>query len=273
MPAEPRLRVAWTDRWYRPVAFGVSLLILVCGATLLAVFWPPNAVHAGGDLVHYLDGVRRWWSTGSPYLPNEVAGTFDYNVETFLHPPISLPFFAPWLVLPAILWWAVPLGITAALVVSWRPAPWTWPLIAFGLGQPPFHQALLWGNSDLWIMAALGLGLVAGWPAAFIFIKPTLAFLAPVGYRRRSWWILTAALGVACLPFGLLWIDWTRVVLNSPAEPWYGLRNLAWVAIPLIAWAGRTRPLPGRARIVASLGVRRSPGDPDSAVPQPHPDL
>lgn len=240
------------------MAFGLSVLILVCGAVLFAVFWPPNALHAGEDLVHYLDGVRRWWSTGSPYLPNELAGTFDYQVTTFLHPPISLPFFVPWLVLPAILWWAIPLGITTALVAAWRPAPWTWPLIAFGLGQPPFHQALLWGNSNLWVMAALGLGLVAGWPAALISIKPSLAFLALVGFRRRSWWVLTGALAFASLPFGLLWVDWVRVVLNSPANPDYGLGHLPWVAIPLIAWAGRTRPLPSRARLVASLGLRRS---------------
>lgn len=272
MASVARLRAAWAGRWYRPVAFGLSVLILVCGAALLAVFWPPNAVHIGEDFVHYLDGVQRWWSTGSPYLPNEVAGTFDFEVDTFLHPPISIPFFALWLVLPAILWWAIPLGITGALVVAWRPAPWTWPLIAFGLGQPQFHQALLWGNSNLWVMAALGLGLVAGWPAAFIFIKPTLAFLALVGCRRRWWWVLTGALALACLPFGLLWIDWTRVVLNSPAEPDYSLRHLPWVAIPLIAWAGRTRQLPSRARIVASLGVRRSFGDSHSAVPQARPE-
>ena len=54
------------SRWYRPVAFGVTVLILVCGIALLTAFWPSNAVHTGDDLVHYLDGVRRWWATGSP---------------------------------------------------------------------------------------------------------------------------------------------------------------------------------------------------------------
>src|SRR3954451_2620758 len=101
-------RSALANQWYRPLAVGLTVLILLCGALLLASFWPSNAAHAGEDLTHYLDGVRRWLATGSPYLPNEVARSFDYEVETFLHPPVSLIFFAPWLVLPAILWWAVP---------------------------------------------------------------------------------------------------------------------------------------------------------------------
>jgi hypothetical protein len=241
--------VRFREHWYRPLAFGLTVLVLVAGAALLAVFWRSNAIHAGEDLSHYLDGVRRWWLTGSPYLPNEVAGPFGYEVETFLHPPIAIPLLAPWLVLPAILWWAIPIGITAVLVVAWRPAPWTWPLIAFGLAQPQLHQALLWGNSNLWVMAGLGLGLVFGWPAALILVKPSLGFLALVGYRHPSWWIAAGLLALSSILFGSLWSEWIRVVLNSPAEADYGLRNLPWVLIPLIAWAGRTRyrsarPLP-----------------------------
>ena len=229
------------SRWYRPVAFGLTVLILVCGVALITAFWPSNASHTGDDLVHYLDGVRRWWATGRPYLPNEVAGPFDYEVETFLHPPVSVLFFAPWLVLPAILWWAIPLATTAALVAAWRPAPWTWPLMAIGLADPQFHQALLWGNSNLWIMLALGLGLVIGWPAALILMKPSLAFLALVGYRHRSWRVAVAVIALACLPFGLLWVDWVKVLMNSPASPTYGLPQTPWVLLPLIAWLGRRR--------------------------------
>jgi hypothetical protein len=238
--------------WYRPVAFALTVLILVCAVALITAFWPANAVHVGEDLTHYLDGARRWWATGSPYLPNEVAGTFDYEVETFLHPPISIPFLLPWLVLPAVLWWAMPIGVTAALVVAWRPAPWTWPLIALGLAQPDLHQALLWGNSNLWIMAGLGFGLAVGWPAALILIKPSLGFLAFIGVRRRSWWIVAIAVALCCIPFGSLWIQWAKVILNSPAGADYGLRNLPWVVIPLVAWAGRTRPLPTRAAMAAA---------------------
>ncbi|HEY7131891.1 MAG TPA: hypothetical protein VH440_06545 [Candidatus Limnocylindrales bacterium] len=233
--------IGFRDRWYRPLALGLALLTLAVGAALLAAFWPANAIHVGDDLDHYLDGVRRWWLTGSPYLPQEVAGPFDYEVETFLHPPVAIPFLALWLVLPAVLWWAIPLGFTAILVIAWRPAPWTWPLIAFGLAQPQLHQALLWGNSNLWVMAGLGLGLAYGWPAALILLKPSLGILALVGAPRHAWWLVAGVVVLASIPFGTLWGAWVRVVLNSPAEADYGLRNLPWVAIPLIAWAGRTR--------------------------------
>jgi hypothetical protein len=228
-------------RWYGPLAFGLAVVFLLCGAVLLSVSWRVNGMHAGEDLVHYLDGVRRWWATGNPYLPNEIARPFDYEVETFLHPPVSILFFAPWLVLPPILWWAIPIGITAGLVIAWRPAPWTWPLLAFGLAQPPLHEALIWGNSNLWLTAALALSLVGGPWAALFLIKPSLGMLAFVGIRRTSWWKTAAVIALLCVPFGLLWLDWAKVILNSPADATYSLRNLPWVLLPVVAWAGRTR--------------------------------
>jgi hypothetical protein len=93
-----------------------------------------------------------------------------------------------------------------------------------------------------------------------------LAFLALVGYRRRSWWAVVVALGLASIPFGFLWIEWIRVVLNSPADADYGLRNLPWVAIPLVAWAGRSRdPEPSARAQTAS----RAPGsEPRESTPQ-----
>lgn len=232
------------SRWYRPICVGLTAAVLAVAVVFVWVFWLANRQHFGEDLEHYLDGTRRWWATGSPYLPWEVAGKFDYEVETFLHPPVSVLFFAPWAFLPPILWWAVPIGIVTALVVLWRPAPWTWPLIAFGLGQPQLHQALLWGNTNLWLAACLGLGLVIGWPAVFLLLKPSIGMFGIVGIHRRSWWVMAIPIGVLCIPFGLLWVDWVRVVLNSPADATYGIRNLPWLLIPVIAYVGRTRELP-----------------------------
>jgi hypothetical protein len=228
-------------RWYRPLAFGFAVLFLFCGVVLLWAFWPPNAGNTGADLVHYVDGAERWWATGSPYLPNEVAGAFNYETETFLHPPVSVLLFAPWVVLPPILWWAIPIGIVAAHILAWRPAPWTWPLLAFGLAQPPFHQALLWGNSNLWLAAALALALGGGGWAALFLLKPSLGMLAVFGMHRRSWWLTAGIIALVCVPFGLLWVDWLKVLLNSPVDGTYGLPNLPWVLMPVIAWVGRTR--------------------------------
>lgn len=250
---ETKRRPAEAGRWYRPVMFGLAFFMLVVAALMFAVFWPNNGLHWGEDLVHYLDGVRRWWATGSPYLPNEVAGPFDYEIETFLHPPVSLLWFAPWLVLPAFLWWAIPIGVTAYLVWAWRPKPWTWPLMAFGLAQPQFHQAFLWGNTNLWLTACLALALVGGPWAAFFLVKPSLGMLAIVGIRRRSWWVLAIAGLVLCIPFGALWIEWMKVLLNSPADPTYGIRNLPWVLIPAYAYLGRTRDV-SAAREVTVFG-------------------
>ena len=249
------------ERWYRPLACALTVLFLVCGAVLLVSFWSPNAVHVGDDLEHYLDGVERWWTTGNPYLPNEIAGRFDYERETFLHPPVSILFFAPWLVLPPVLWWVIPIGITLAHVVAWRPAPWTWPLIAFGLAQPQLHHALLWGNTNLWLTAALTLALTGGPWAALFLVKPSLGVLALVGIHRRSWWRTTALIAAISIPFGFLWVDWAKVLLHSPADLTYGLRNLPWVLIPVIAWAGRSRDARFRLALPQDIavlgGVRR----------------
>ena len=69
-----------------------------------------------------------------------------YGQETFLHPPIALYLFAPFTILPLALWWAIPLTAIGYCIVSWRPAMWSWPILALALAWPRFHGALLAGN-------------------------------------------------------------------------------------------------------------------------------
>jgi hypothetical protein len=195
----------------------------------------------GYDFEHYLDAARRWIETGTPYLPSEVAGPFDYSPLTFLHPPVSLWLFTPFLVLPAVLWWAIPLGIVGSSVWSWRPAPWSWPLLAAAVAYPRFQAMVIVGNTDLWVWAALALGLRYGWPALAIVIKPSLAFLALVGARHRSFWLGIPVLVVACLPFGSLWLEWIAVVQNSPGDIAYSALSLPWLLAPVVAWVARRR--------------------------------
>lgn len=219
------------------VAAGVLLL------AAFGVFWnqwtnPATWSFNGMDIHGYMAATHRWLDTGTPYVASEVAGPFAYNgAESFLHPPVSLWLFAPFLVLPLQLWWALPIAATVWVVWSWHPAPWSWPLLAAALVWPTTQVALFTGNTDLWILAAVALGLRFGWPALLVVVKPSLIPLVFVGARRRSWWIGAAIVAALCLPFGVLWLDWLHVIQNSPADLGYSGRSYVFVlGIPLIAW-------------------------------------
>ncbi len=238
------------ERWGRPVAVGVSALILFAGALLFtAAATGRFGQYWGYDVGHYLDGARRFLDTGTPYLPNEVAGPFEYAPETFLHPPIALLLFVPFLWLPIILWWVIPLGTVAWCAWSWRPAYWAWPTMAFAVAYTRFHDALIVGNSDLWVWAGVAAGLRFGWPAIVVVVKPSLGPLVLAGARHRSWWLAAFVVLVASLPFWTLWVDWLRVVRNSPADFSYSLPNLPYLVMPIIWWAARRRPEAPTARM------------------------
>ena len=209
------------------------------------------------DYGHYIDGARRWVETGSPYLPSELAGRFQFSDLTFLHPPVALDVFAPFLFLPAALYWLIPIGGTAAVIAAWRPARWTWPVMALLLNWPRFIGAVVVGNSDLWVAFFLALGFRVGWPILLLVIKPSVAPFAlaelaallcvdAIPVRRRTEIGLAAALLVlAAVPFGTLWFSWLTVIRNSPADPLYSIGSLPWLMVPAVAWIGRQR---GRRR-------------------------
>lgn len=226
----------------RPVrlaAFALAVVLLgYAGLVLYATATTTFAGLAGLDLDAYLAATRRWLASGTPYLANEVAGPFAYAPLTFLHPPLALLLFVPFLVLPAVLWWAIPVALTVVAIGSLRPAPWTWPLMAAGLCVPSFSAAFVVGNTDLWVCAFLAAGLRWGWPAVLIVAKPSLIPLAFVGAVDRAWWISAAVLGAVALAFGSLWLDWLHVVLNSPGSILYSLGAVPWLLFPVIARLG-----------------------------------
>lgn len=232
------------------VWFTIAVVILLLAgvrlyATIDAPWW--QGLWAN-DLIHYELGVDRWLATGSPYPPEQVAAPFTYDQRTFLHPPIALPLFLAFKVLPWPLFWIVPLGLLAYVVWSYRPAPWTWPLMALPLLLYPIGGMLISGNSDLWTWGLFAAGVRWGWPAVLLAVKPSVAFAAVVGIRRRSWWIGAGLVALACLPFGTLWLEWVRVILNSPATPLYSIGNLAIFSIPVIARLGGPDGYPDRLR-------------------------
>jgi hypothetical protein len=241
-------RLGWARKWTRPAAVGLTLALAAAGIVELRAALSDIGVSIIGlDIGHYLDGTRRWLDTGSPYLQAEVAASFDFGPLTFLHPPLGLWLFLPFLFLPAVLWWAIPLGVVASLIVSWRPAPWTWPLMVGALVFSRFHVPLIVGNTDLWVWAGVAAGLRFGWPALVVAVKPSLGPLVLAGARHRSWWIGAAIVAAACIPFGALWLDWLAVIRHSPFGLTYSISNLPWLVVPIVAWAARSRTVHPRS--------------------------
>ncbi len=238
----------------------VDLTIFFGALATYQVYWGWTIglrAYAGWDFGHYVDAARRWLETGSPYLGSEISGQFRFSDLTFIHPPIALYLFAPFVVLPAVLFWAIPIVGTAAVIALWRPAPWTWPLMAFLLNWPRFIGSVVVGNSDLWVVFFIALGLRFGWPVLLLAIKPSIAPFALIDIAAlirvdavpvRRWREIALAailLVLAALPFGTLWFAWLSVIRNSPADPLYSIGAVPWLIVPAIAWFGRRR---GRRR-------------------------
>lgn len=229
-------------RQWRLFMFALTAVLLLLAAfRLYATFTAPWwAGHWGTDLIHYVGAMQRWFDTGSPYVPSEVAGSFTYTEQTFLHPPISIILFAPFLVLPWALFWIIPLAVFGYSVLAWKPAPWTWPLMALPLIVYPVGAIILNGNTDMWMWACFAAGLRWGWPAAFMVVKPSLAIFGLVRVTSKRWWLVTAALAAFSLALIPWWIEWVQVVLHSPGGLLYSAGNVWMFLIPVIARIGRT---------------------------------
>lgn len=195
-----------------------------------------------GDFHGYLDGAQRFLSTGTPFTPEQLSGSWQAMPDSFIHPPSALPLFLPFLWLPALLWWAIPLGVLGYCIARLRPAPWAWPVMALLLCWPRSYTYVLAGNTDMWVAAAIAAGAVWGWPAVLAGIKPTVFPLALLFARDRRWWAAGMALGVLTLPWWYLWPQWLSVVATSPYGVGYSLWSLPFLAIPVVAWVSRRRP-------------------------------
>ena len=243
-PRGPGLRTGFSIRFIGPrVAAGV--LLSVAGWELplqlqeLAgrVGWAP-----GSDFAFYRGVAQRWLETGSFYLPAQLAGPYGMVLNRdVLYPPTALYLFTPFLWLPPAVWWGVPIFVLCYALWRWRPAAWAWPILAFGLVWPRTQGALLLGNTDLWIAAAVAGGLLWGWPAILAALKPTFLALALVGATRRSWWIGWTVFAAINVPLLGLWSDYL-VTLGNSGIPWtYSLLNVVLPLLPLAAWLARVR--------------------------------
>jgi hypothetical protein len=220
----------------------VALALLAIGAYELLIGsrsfgW--NATPAV-DFQTYRDATVRLLEGKGWFLDRQVHGPYELWLGDILYPPLAAVLWIPFLLLPAALFWIIPGIVIAAVVASWRPATWAFPLIALCLAWPLTLARVITGNPMMWLAAFTALGLRWGWPAALVFVKPTVAPFALIGANRRSWWVATGLMLVALIVAdGALWI---RVLLDTQVtEGWlYGYVDAPGLALPVVAWLGRT---------------------------------
>jgi len=235
----------------------VTVLLLLFTALEFEAVWRGQVSRGwiGGDLAVYLAIARRWVETGVLYAPSQLAGAFT-NLSAWLpdgvenlYPPPTLLLFVPFLVIPAILWWLIPVGIVIAGLVYWRPAWWSWPILAAALVPIQFSAGMSTGNTTMWAVALLV--LATRWPAAAVLLalKPSVFPFALPFARRRPWWPAALIVGLASLLFLPYWPLWWQSVRN------YGGNALlySWPCIPLLLLPFVVRSASTRAR--QHLGV------------------
>jgi hypothetical protein len=197
----------------------------------------------GLDYRWHVDAARRLLDEGTPYWPWQIAGPYEIGDGAILYPPTAFLLFIPFIWLPAILWWAIPIAVVVLAIAAHRPPLWA--LAVMG-GIVAFEKSLnvyVFGNPSMWIVAAIAAGTVVAWPFVLVLAKPTFAPIALIGIRHRSWWIAAVALAVASIPFGRVWLDWLAVVRNSNVDLTYNLPTLPVMLVPIVAWlTGVRRP-------------------------------
>lgn len=230
----------WQGRWYRPSMVGVALLLGAwCVFVLLASLGNPAF---GLDYRWHMDAARRLIDTGTPYWAWQVAGPYEIGNGAILYPPTAFLLFMPFLWLPALLWWALPIGLTVYCIARHRPSLVAWAVIVALLAWPSTLNIYVFGNPGMFTVAFLAAGTVWGWPAVLVVLKPSFAPLALIGVRRRSWWAAGVALGIVSLAFIPLWFEWVAVIRNATdGSLLYNLPGLPAMLMPLVAWAASDR--------------------------------
>ena len=226
----------------------MSVIAVVAMAVVVVASWwgmrELVAHNAGSDLKFFVQAAERWQDTGTPYRVEQLAGTYlASNGISMLYPPVALYLFVPFTVLPAFLWWAIPLGILAWHVADARPPWWTWPILAILLFTPRSQAIIIWGNTTMWVPAIVVLGLRFAWASPLLLLKPTFAPFAFVGANRRAWWVGMAAFCLLSLAMLPLWFDYIDAMRNN-VGPWppgflYSLPDYPLVALPIVAWLCR----------------------------------
>lgn len=248
------------------VAAGVMLLAIGY-EVFYSITDPLGVVHYwGADYAVYMEAAHRWLSGGDFYQP-----------FTVFYPPIALLVLVPMSYLPAAFWWAIPLGAIAYVLIHQCRSDWQ--RVAFLAALAHFALVpLASGNGSLWVAAGIAGGNRWGWPAAFIVLKPNLAPWALVGVRRRSFWLVLAALALVSLLMLPMWFDWLHALQGWYSSPAWSqgaiaasrgedyLTGLLWPPFALLWFATRATDRHVEATVAGERDrsprsrSRRSPG-------------
>jgi hypothetical protein len=229
------------------VLFGSALVVGIARIGLIVTFPEYHASAVGGDYSWFMFTTRKWLTTGDWYFDYQLVGPYD-NQSGQLYPPSTLALFVPFTVLPAVLWWLIPIGVVATFVVWCRPTHLGWSMIVAWLTLPAISIVhLMNGNTTMWAAALLALALRWPWVAAMIApLKPSLAPFGLVGVNSRAWWLGTGIVVAINIPLVPLWLDYVTALRNAygpEASIFYSVRDLPLMAIPLVAWLNqRSRP-------------------------------
>ncbi len=249
----------------------LASVVLTAAILVLAAEMTRQMLATGGDWFqdynYYRDIGAKWLATGALYLPRQLAGPYDVALMVdVLYPPIALALFVPFVWLPAVLWWTIPLGVLTYVVASLRPAPWSWPVMALCVLWPRTIGAVLFGNTDMWVAAAVAGAIRWGWPATLVVLKPTFAPLALIAILDRRAWITAIVLAFASLPMLPLWLDYLTAMQHLRIGLDYSLGSLPFALISVVAMLAQQAD---RDRAMArGLGTRRQDSRP-AMGPQP----
>ncbi len=251
----------------RLVAFAISLPILAIALLFFAARWQSFAATdaIGIDYRTLVAHGQRWLDGGSWYQPYQLAGPYvaapaaprPIEAVPVLYPPVLLPVTVALTATPAFLWWVIPLAVIAYAVISWRPAPWSWPLLSLIACWPWTQSILIVGGTSLWIAAFVAAGLRWRWPAVFVCLKPSLLPFVVIGMRDIRWWIAAGVLILGSMPLAG---DYVRSVQNATGIlVTYSAGDIPIILVPVIAWLARTRIPVGRDRWALWGGDEHSP--------------
>lgn len=224
-------------------ALGVTAIAFVEAVYLATVVIPGNQNWSlGMDYRFYRDVGVRWLADGSFYQAHQLVGAYQVGLMVdVLYPPPALLLFVALTVLPAVLWWAVPIAVLAFVLSMLRPEPRAQFVMALALAWPGTIGAYLFGDTDIWAAAVVAAGVYWGWPAAFLVLKPVYLPFAIFAIRRRLFWIALGAgvlISLAMLP---LWADYLRAMQYARVSLTYSVSSIPLLLIPVVAWLGRDR--------------------------------
>jgi hypothetical protein len=218
----------------------IGLEVVWCAFVLIHQF--ATNEFFGLDYRWHVDAARRLLETGTPYWPWQISGPYEIANGAILYPPTAFLLFIPFIWLPTVLWWAIPIAISCVAMAAHRPPLWAWAVIGALISFERSLNVYIYGNPSMWVVAAIAAGTVLFWPFVFVFAKPSFGPIALLGIRHRSWWFTAVLLGLLSIPFARVWLDWFAVVRNSNVSLVYNLPTLPLMLAPLVAWLAGIRP-------------------------------